>query len=81
MSGIYFTAAAVARFCLIVFSHKPTLFLQDLSRINRNHSRVLFLDCNADAVSNVEDNSLVIPSWDGSNEDRYIFDLMPLLVG
>jgi len=53
--------------------------IKDLDRINRDLGRVIMIDCNPASVENHRNNAIVLPKWQGNDDDRTLFDLAALL--
>lgn len=53
--------------------------IKDLSRLNRDLSKVLVLDTKPDGFSQHQDNGIVIRKWNGRKDDRELIDLLPFL--
>lgn len=49
--------------------------IKDLNCLNRDLSRVIHVDWNADACKLNPDNCLVLKKWDGNDGDKSLFDL------
>lgn len=54
-------------------------FVKDLSRLNRDLSRVVMIDDCPDSVSMQMENAILIPTYDDDRSDRELLKLMPLL--
>ena len=59
--------------------YKNNVYTKDISRINRDHSRVIILDTSQNKVNPNPQNALVLPPWDGNLADRGLFDLAMFL--
>lgn len=54
--------------------------VKDLDRINRDLSRVVVVDWNAQSVKLHKENLFQIPRWDGNDEDFTLYDLAAFLI-
>lgn len=54
--------------------------VKDLSHLSRDLSQVIIMDSNPDSYSLQVENSIQVPAWDGSPEDRYLIDILPFLL-
>lgn len=52
---------------------------QDLSLLNRDLSKLIVVDTDADHVALQLDNAIIPPKWDGSRGDRGLIALIPFL--
>lgn len=52
---------------------------QDLSYLNRDLSKVIVIDTNAEHVRNQPENAIVLPKWKGDPKDRELVGLIPFL--
>ena len=59
--------------------YKNNVYMKDLSRINRDLSKVILIDTEKAKVSPNCENALVIPPWDGNMADRSLYDLAMFL--
>ena len=59
--------------------YKNNVYMKDLSRINRDMSKVIVIDTEKAKVSPNAENALVIPPWDGNMADRSLYDLAMFL--
>ncbi|XP_075242169.1 mitochondrial import inner membrane translocase subunit TIM50-like [Convolutriloba macropyga] len=59
--------------------YRNNVYTKDISRINRDHSRVIILETDKAKVVPNPENSLVIPPWDGNMADRNLYDLAMFL--
>lgn len=53
--------------------------VKDLSYLNRDLSKVVMLETNAEHASLQPDNAIVLKPWDGSKGDRGLVDMIPFL--
>lgn len=53
--------------------------VKDLSRLNRDLSKVLVLDTNSASFSQHPDNGIVVNKWNGRRDDRELPELLPFL--
>uniref|UniRef100_A0A8C3PK52 Mitochondrial import inner membrane translocase subunit TIM50 n=1 Tax=Calidris pygmaea TaxID=425635 RepID=A0A8C3PK52_9CHAR len=62
-------------------SPSPFCFVppQDISCLNRDPSKVVVVDCRREAFCLQPYNGLALPRWDGSSEDRALYDLTAFL--
>lgn len=56
------------------------LFLQDLSALNRDLSKVIMIDCDEKAPRDNLRNAIILKKWEGDPADRRLFDLIPFLL-
>ncbi|UYV74837.1 TIMM50 [Cordylochernes scorpioides] len=61
------------------FRANPDVPLQDLSRLNRDLSKVIYIDWNSKASHLQPDNLLRIPRWNGDDRDATLVDLADML--
>ena len=54
-------------------------YVKDMALMNRDPSKMIFIDCNAASCSRQPENSLVLDKWDGEVEDKVLFDLASFL--
>lgn len=54
-------------------------YVKDLSYMNRDLKDVLYLDFTDEKTQFHKDNVVIIPAWDGDQQDRELYDLMPFL--
>lgn len=52
---------------------------QDLSYLNRDLSKVILIDTNAEHVALNPENAIVVPAWNGQPGDKGLVDLIPFL--
>ena len=53
--------------------------MQDLSKLGRDLTKIIIVDNLPDNFQLQPQNGIFIQSWFGEQEDRALFDLMPLL--
>lgn len=53
--------------------------IKDLSRLNRDLKRTIIVDNEPQSFRYQPLNGIVIPSWKGNEDDRCLFDLIPVL--
>lgn len=53
--------------------------VKNLDRINRDLSRVIVVDWNADSVKLQRENALIIPKWTGEDDDQQLLQLAEFL--
>ncbi|GMK58797.1 hypothetical protein CspeluHIS016_0602390 [Cutaneotrichosporon spelunceum] len=53
--------------------------VKDLTYLNRDLSKVVMLDTNAEHASLQPDNAIILKPWDGSKGDRGLVDMIPFL--
>ncbi|XP_061231942.1 mitochondrial import inner membrane translocase subunit TIM50 [Neopsephotus bourkii] len=53
--------------------------VKDISCLNRDPARVVVVDCRREAFCLQPHNGLALPRWDGSSEDRQLYDLAAFL--
>lgn len=59
---------------------KDGMFIKDLSKLNRDLSRVIMIDDNAEGFSMNQDNGVLISTWDKSPKDQALMEALPLLI-
>lgn len=52
---------------------------QDISCLNRDPAKVVVVDCRREAFCLQPYNGLALPRWDGSSDDRALYDLTAFL--
>jgi len=63
-------------------SHSSTHFWaydQDLSYLNRDLSKVIMIDTNAEHAALQPENAVIIKPWEGKGGERGLIDLIPFL--
>lgn len=53
--------------------------VKDLSYLNRDLSKVVMLDTNAEHASLQPDNAIIMKPWDGSKGDKGLVEMIPFL--
>lgn len=53
--------------------------VKDISCLNRDPARVVVVDCRREAFCLQPSNGLALPRWDGSSDDRQLYDLAAFL--
>ncbi|PXF41214.1 Mitochondrial import inner membrane translocase subunit tim50 [Gracilariopsis chorda] len=61
--------------------YRNGVHVKDLSRLNRDLSRVIVIDHDEKHVSMQPENCILIPKWDGDASDTSLLDLIPVLEG
>jgi mitochondrial import inner membrane translocase subunit TIM50 len=56
-------------------------FVQDLSYLNRDLSKVILVDTHEDHISTHRENSVLVPQWKGDPRDKGLIALIPFLEG
>jgi len=59
--------------------YKGNVYQKDLTRINRDLSKVILIDTDRAKVEPNPENALVLPKWDGNMADRNLYDLAMFL--
>ncbi|MES1903985.1 MAG: Mitochondrial import inner membrane translocase subunit TIM50, partial [Paramarteilia canceri] len=54
-------------------------YIKDIKLMNRDPSKIVFIDCNAESCKYQNENSLILKPWDGNMDDTQIFDLAAFL--
>jgi mitochondrial import inner membrane translocase subunit TIM50 len=54
-------------------------YIKDLSYMNRDVKDMVYLDFDDDKAEFHKDNCIILPRWEGSSDDRELYDLMPFL--
>jgi TFIIF-interacting CTD phosphatase-like protein len=58
---------------------RPADPLQDLSYLNRDLSKVVMLDTNAEHSALQPENAIIIKPWEGQSGDKGLVDMIPFL--
>ncbi|CAG8484763.1 14265_t:CDS:10 [Funneliformis mosseae] len=53
--------------------------VKDLSKLNRDLSKVIIMDSNPDAYSLQPENAIAVPPWKGDPNDSFLIDIIPFL--
>ncbi|CAI2181386.1 5964_t:CDS:10 [Funneliformis geosporum] len=53
--------------------------VKDLSKLNRDLSKVIIMDSNPDAYSLQPENAISVPPWKGDPNDTFLIDIIPFL--
>ncbi|CAG8494752.1 9904_t:CDS:10 [Acaulospora colombiana] len=53
--------------------------VKDISKLNRDLSKVIIMDSNPDAYSLQPENAIAIPPWKGDPNDTFLIDIIPFL--
>lgn len=54
-------------------------YIKDLSYLNRPIKDIIYVDFDDSKVAYHKDNAILIPYWDGDQQDRELIDLVPFL--
>lgn len=55
-------------------------YYKDIKYLNRPNNKILFIDSNPNIHKpNAMDNVILIPEFDGKNQDQVLIDLIPFL--
>ena len=54
-------------------------YIKDLSYLNRDMKDVVYLDFSDEKAEFQKDNVIILPRWEGSMDDRELYDIMPFL--
>jgi import inner membrane translocase subunit TIM50 len=60
-------------------TYDDTKYIKDLSKLNRDLSKVIIMDSNPDAYSLQPENAVAVPPWTGDPNDRYLTEIIPFL--
>ncbi|CAG8784402.1 5963_t:CDS:2, partial [Racocetra persica] len=55
--------------------------IKDISKLNRDISKIIVMDSNPDAYSLQPENVIAVPPWKGDPNDTYLVDIIPFLEG
>ena len=55
------------------------VYIKDLSYLGRKIPQTIYIDFDKKVVPHHEDNTIIIPEWDGDENDRHLIDLIPFL--
>ena len=58
---------------------KNGIYVKDLSYMNRPVKEMIYLDFSDDKVMFHKDNCIILPRWEGSRDDRELYDILPFL--
>ncbi|KAG9292190.1 hypothetical protein G9A89_023910 [Geosiphon pyriformis] len=53
--------------------------VKDLSKLNRDLSKVIVMDSNPEAYALQPDNAIAVPPWKGDSSDTFLIDIIPFL--
>ncbi|CAG8698742.1 12450_t:CDS:2, partial [Ambispora leptoticha] len=53
--------------------------VKDISKLNRDLSKVIIMDSNPDAYSLQPENAIAVPPWTGDPSDTFLIDIIPFL--
>ncbi|CAG8578156.1 226_t:CDS:10 [Ambispora gerdemannii] len=53
--------------------------VKDISKLNRDLSKVIIMDSNPDAYSLQPENAIAVPPWKGDPSDTFLIDIIPFL--
>ncbi|CAG8491747.1 3813_t:CDS:10 [Paraglomus brasilianum] len=53
--------------------------VKDLSKLNRDLSKVIIMDSDPDAYSLQPENAIYVPPWNGDPKDTFLIDIIPFL--
>lgn len=53
--------------------------IKDLEALNRDPAKVIFLDVEAEPISEAQDNSIIVKKWNGERGDRELIGFIPFL--
>lgn len=54
-------------------------YIRDFSYLNRPLAEVVYIDFSDESVEYHKDNVIVLPKFEGEEDDRELIDLMPFL--
>ena len=55
--------------------------VQDLSRLNRDLTKVVMIDDDEEYTQDQPENSIIVTRWEGDRDDRELLNLIPFLKG
>merc|ERR1712166_1393029 len=55
------------------------VYIKDLSYLGRKIPGVIYVDFEDKVVPHHTENTVIIPQWEGDEDDRHLIDLMPFL--
>lgn len=64
---------------LATAEHGPNAVIKDLAYLNRPLETVIALDTDKTHVSKQKHNAIIVPKWDGTNNDKGLVELIPFL--
>ena len=60
---------------------KDGTYIKDFSYLGRPIKEVVYLDYNDKVVPYHSENTILLPEWDGDENDRALYDIIPFLEG
>jgi mitochondrial import inner membrane translocase subunit TIM50 len=54
-------------------------YIKDLSYLNRPLKDIIYVDYDDEKVAFHKDNALILPRWEGNQDDRELYDILPFL--
>jgi import inner membrane translocase subunit TIM50 len=54
-------------------------YVKDLSYMNRDLKDIIYIDFDDEKAAFHKDNVLILPRWEGDNNDRELYDIIPFL--
>ncbi|CAJ0766419.1 18472_t:CDS:10 [Entrophospora sp. SA101] len=61
---------------VVFFTSQPS---HDVSKLNRDISKVIIMDSNPDSYSLQPENAITVPPWKGDPNDTFLIDIIPFL--
>jgi len=62
-------------------TYRAGKYIKDISRLNRDLTKVVMIDDDVEYVSDQPENAIVVTRWEGDREDTELLDLIPFLKG
>jgi len=59
--------------------NKEGKYVKDLTYLNRPIKEIVYIDFEDDSVPLHLENAIILPKFDGDNEDRELYDILPFL--
>ncbi|GBC07744.1 hypothetical protein RclHR1_07670009 [Rhizophagus clarus] len=53
--------------------------VKDISKLNRDPSKIIIMDSNPDSYSLQPENAIAVPPWKGDSKDTFLIDILPFL--
>jgi len=58
---------------------KDGTYIKDFSYLGRPIKEIVYLDFSDKVVPYHKDNTIILPEWDGDENDRALYDIIPFL--
>lgn len=69
-------AGAFGRECMVYSAGE---YYKDLKYLNRDLKNVVLLESNPSSIVLQKENAIFIPNWEGKEDDKALFEILPLL--